>query len=284
MRSARLCEQGSPRPLPLALQMYSPRLAGQLSPLAKRLSEVGILAVDNIYSVVQVNKINAAMNPIFAAKAHEGRSYVRPDEMMRANILYDILSRKMRDLIFSIVPDPVLYHLHAYEIAGNSARSHIFSESLAGWHRDSDSAHFPGNATHVSIFVYLSDVGAEDGPFEFAKHPPDSPLEAKHPAISVTGEMGTSFIWNRTYYHRAAPNRGSNRRRLIKISVQPNAFHSEHLGNDYFRNVIKDTPPGNTEIDLLLGRYQGRHAPTLKPASQIEFFDMEPNCSINVSE
>jgi hypothetical protein len=91
-----------------------------------------------------------------------------------------------------------------------------------------------------------------------------------------------SFVWRRCHYHRAAPNRGPRRRRLLKISVQPNAFRSAHLGNEFFRKVVDETPTGDAEMDLLLGRYQGRAAPRLEPTRSIPFFDVEPEGRINL--
>jgi hypothetical protein len=262
--------------------MYAPRSADQLTALAKRLSDKGLLAVGNIYSVADLARINAVMDPIFASRANERRAYVRPDEMHDAGILEFVLSRKMKDLILSIVPNPVLYHFHAYEIAGHSAESHIFADQLGGWHRDPDSEFYPRDPTHVSIFVYLSEVGEEDGPFQFSPHSPDQPLHSSSPVVSMTGPIGMSFVWRRSHYHRAAPNRGPRRRRLVKISVQPNEFPSAHLRNEFFRKVVEELPAGDDELDLLLGRYQGRSGPKLDSNQAIKFFDVEPNSQINV--
>ena len=109
--------------------MYAPRNGEQLTALAKRLSDRGLLAVGNIYSVADLARINAVMDPIFASRANERRAYVRPDEMQNAGILDFVLSRKMKDLILSVVPNPVLYHFHAYEIAGNSTEFAYFRGS-----------------------------------------------------------------------------------------------------------------------------------------------------------
>jgi Phytanoyl-CoA dioxygenase (PhyH) len=264
--------------------MYQMRTDAEKSPLTRRLAEEGILAVPDIYSVADLAAINTAMDPIFRAKSQEQRSYVRPDEMLDAGIFDRVLSRRMKDLILSVVPDPVLYHFHAYEIAGNSTKSHIFSESLAGWHRDPDSEFFPGDPTHLSVFVYMSDVGEEDGPFQFSPHQPDSPLRSDSPVLSMTGPAGMSFLWQRSYYHRAAPNRGPRRRRLIKISVQPNCFPSLHLGNEFFSRVRREVPEGDVETDLLLGRYQGRPAPKLSARRQPDYFSLTPRNAINAPD
>jgi len=264
--------------------VHSARNLGRANTLVNALSDQGIVAVSDIYSVADLAVINTAMDPIFASKAHEARSYVRPDEMLDAGIFHRVLSRKMKDVIFSIVPDPVLYHFHAYEIAANSPTAHILGERLGGWHRDTDSQFFEDRLTHISIFVYLTDVGELDGPFELSPHSPDKLLRSASPVISMTGPGGTSFVWHRSYYHRAAPNSGPRRRRLLKISVQPNCFTSHHLGNEFFQRVRAEVPAGNVETDLLLGRYQGRRAPQLYPTTPIRFFVLQSGKSVNLSD
>lgn len=263
---------------------YQQRSPEALPPLAKSLVTDGILAVDDVYSVAELARINAVMDPIFAAKSSQARAYVRPDEMMDSGILDTVLSIKMRTLIFSLVQNAVLFHFHAYEIAGNSTKSHIFSESLNGWHRDPDSGFYVNDPTHLSIFVYLKDVGADDGSFEFSPHRPDAPLRTDSPVLTMVGPAGMTFVWHRSYYHRASPNRGPRRRRLIKFSVQPNEFHSAHLTNDFFKRVCAEAHLGNTEFDLLFGRYQGKSAPRLAASTSPRAIPLWPNSTINIPE
>jgi len=262
--------------------MYKSRGEAELTSAAKAIAEHGIALVDDVYSVNELAAINAAMTPLFRGRSGEARSYVRPDDMLEAGILHRILSPAMRDVLLSIVPDPVLYHFHAYEIAGNSSRSHIFADQLGGWHRDPDSEYFARDPTHVSVFVYLSDVGDEDGAFEFSSQQPSVPLRSSSPAVTMTGPVGMSFIWHRGFYHRASPNRGPRRRRLLKISIQPNSFRSAHLSNDFFRKVTEQVPRGDVMLDLLLGRYQGREAPRLRPSRPVRPERPEASRTINV--
>ena len=142
--------------------MYAPRQSADLSKMAGVIAGNGIVVTDDIYSVSELAEINAAMDPLFKSKLQEKRAYVMPDEMLAAGILDKVLSKKMFNTILSIMPDPVLYHFHAYEIAANSNQSHIFADTLGGWHRDPDSEFHSGDPTHISIFVYLSNVGERD--------------------------------------------------------------------------------------------------------------------------
>jgi hypothetical protein len=264
--------------------MYAPRQRSALTPTAGTVADCGIAIVDDIYSVNELAAINSVMTPLFRGRAAEARSYVRPDDMLEAGILDRIFSPAMRDVLLSMVPDPVLFHFHAYEIAGKSTRSHIFADQLGGWHRDPDSEYFAGDPTHISVFVYLSDVAEEDGAFEFSPHLPEEPLRSDSPVIKMTGPVGLSFVWHRSFYHRASPNRGPRRRRLLKISIQPNSFPSVHLGKDFFRRVKEGVPSGDVLMDMLLGRYQGQRAPRLEPRRAIRPERPEASRAIDVPE
>jgi hypothetical protein len=232
-----------------------------MNELSRILSTDGICYFDDIYSSDEVNSINTAIDPLLASRGHERRAYVHVDEMGDLGLLNTVLSPRMKALLFSMMSDPVLYHCHIYEIAANATRSHIFDETLSGWHRDPDSEYHPNEATHVSVFVYLTDVGEDDGTFQFIPQNPLHWLWKSTPRVSVTGKAGFSFAWNRAYFHRAAPNRGPRRRRLLKLSIQPNKFTSIHLTNEHFQRVLASTSSGDLEMDVLLGRFQGGVAP-----------------------
>lgn len=264
--------------------MYAARQSADLTKMAGVIADSGIVVTNDIYSVSELAEINAAMEPIFKSKQQEKRAYVMPDEMLTAGILDKVLSKKMLNTILSIMPDPVLYHFHAYEIAGNSKQSHIFADTLGGWHRDPDSEFHPGDPTHISIFVYLSNVGERDGAFEFSPQRPDAVLRSRSAAVSMYGTSGLSFAWHRSFYHRAAPNQGSMRRRLLKLSIQRNEFPSAHLKNDAFRRIAADVPSGDQVMDLLLGRYQKQTAPKLKPREEIRFRGINANGTLNMPE
>ena len=166
--------------------------------------------------------------------------------MNELGIMDEVLNPRMMDLLFSIIPDPVLYHFHFYEIAAKQEKSHIFSENLLGWHRDPDCTFRASDPTHLSIFVYFSDVGPDDGPFEFVPNLATENLSSGAKVASMQGPAGMSFVWHRRFFHRAAPNRGSRRRRLLKISVQNNEFKSAHLKRPFFRNWIDIVVEGTT--------------------------------------
>ncbi len=249
--------------------MYIPRDLSELGPLAKLLGRDGIARVPDIYSVAEIAALNAAMDGFFERKADEARAYVWPDDMVALGIFGAVLSPGMQDVLFSVMPDPVIYHMLASEIAAGNDRSHVFEDAPGGWHRDEDCLYFEHDPTHVSVTVYLSDVGPGDGVFELAPQLPDRALRRETPVVSMTGRAGLSFVWHRSFHHRAAPNAGARRRRIIKFSIQRNDFFSQHLKAGYFRRTLAEIPQGDLRMDMLLGRFQGRQAPLLAPAKLV---------------
>ena len=244
----------------------------------------GIAHVDDIYTVNELAALNHAMNPAFDELKSTPRAYVRSDAMYRLGILDTIMSPRMRGVLFSTMPDPVLLHLHVYEIAAHQSQSHIFSEAYSGWHRDPDAEYHASDATHVSVFVYLSDVQANDGPFEFAQHKPDTALRSGTRIASMRGPIGTSFLWHRRFFHRAAPNSGPTRRRVLKISIQRNAFESSRLQKPEFQMLRKTIPAGRKWMDLLLGRYQGLAAPAVAAPPSLRWEPCAATGSIDLSD
>jgi len=236
------------------------------------LRTTGICEVPEIYTQDEIAAINALIDPLLEKRLEERRAYVHVDELQELGLLGTVLSDRMKDTLFSIIPDPVLYHCHVYEIAANDSRPHIFADSLTGWHRDRDSDYVESDSTHVSIFIYLSNVGPDDGAFEFIPSvPPTKWLRNGARYISVQGPAGFSFAWHRKFYHRASPNRGPTRRRLLKLSVQRNSFFSPHLGNPHFQKAIAGIAEGDVKTDLLFGRYQKLTAPDCPAGRELPF-------------
>jgi hypothetical protein len=232
------------------------------APNGDPLARFGICAYPDPYSPAQIAEFNAALDPPLRARSTQARAYVHVDELEDLGLLRRILSPSMRNILFSIMPDPVLYHCLVSEIAGDQTRSHFGAERMEGWHRDADSELVAGEVTHVSVFTYLSDVGPRDGAFEIAPKWPIL-IGGRDPSILVTGPAGYTFAWQRSFFHRASPNRGPRRRRILKISVQRNRFPSHHLNGRRFRAARAASPAGDTGLDVLLGRYQGGLAPTV---------------------
>lgn len=243
----------------------------------------GIIQFADVFSPEELEVINRTADPLFFSRQSESRSYVYANELVSLNLWSVIFSEKMRALLFSIMPDPVLYHCHIYEIAGTNGEPHIFGERLSGWHCDVFDDEKTTEPTHVSVFVYLNEVGPTNGPFEFALSTGHQWLSPRAPFVSVHGKSGTTFAWNRRFFHRAAPNLADARRRILKLSIQKNRFPSAHLTNTHFGKVLQSIAPGDLEIDLLLGRYQGTQAPTARAPAHLAAAEIKPNAQISIS-
>jgi len=245
----------------------------------------GICSLDPVYSGDEISRLNRAVDDLLGTRALEKRSYVHVDELRELGMLETLLGDRMRDVLFSIMPDPVLYHCFVIETAGNDPEPNLFADTLAGWHRDRDCSFSKAEPTHVSIFVYLSDVGASDGAFEFVPQNPNERLRSSTPTVLVTGRAGYTFAWQRSYFHRASANRGPRRRRIAKISIQRNAFRSIHLSNEHFKSVLAATPSGDPATDLLFGRYQGKKPPHVdRPAATLRPYAIAPTGTIMLED
>jgi hypothetical protein len=186
------------------------------------LSNEGIANFGCLFSPSVVARWNERLDPMFSI-GDQVRATLGADVLAAAGVLAEVLTPAVRALIASTAPDARIYHAHAYEIAGQSDKPHVHAERMDGWHRDTETIHDfePTRARHISLFVYLTDVGDDSGAFEFLPRSPRLPLGTRHDAHRVTGPAGTTFAWNRSYYHRASPNLSTVRRRLVKLSWQP---------------------------------------------------------------
>lgn len=205
--------------------------------LREVLAQEGIADLTGLWPVQQVEAWNRQVDSLFAAIDDQARSYVGADQLVGTGIFQEVFSEPVRRLIASIQPSALLYHCHCYEIAAAQTKPHINQNRLQGWHRDWETLRdftrdFP---TFVSIFILLSPVADGDGPFEFAPKSPDDGLRAGGEIVRLVGPVGTAAIWNRSYYHRAAPNRGPRRRRVLKISFQPAGLTNDRIGLDEFK-------------------------------------------------
>ncbi|OHV04528.1 phytanoyl-CoA dioxygenase family protein [Mycobacterium talmoniae] len=205
--------------------------------LRQALVQEGIADLTGLWPVAQVEAWNQRIDPLFAATEDQARSYVGADQLVETGIFQDVFSEPVRRLIAGIEPSALLYHCHCYEIAAAQHKPHIHQNWLHGWHRDRETLRgfSPAAPKFVSIFILLSPVGDDDGPFEFTPRSPHQGLRSGDQIVRLVGPVGTAAIWNRSYYHRAAPNRGPRRRRILKISFQPAELANDRIGLDEFR-------------------------------------------------
>jgi hypothetical protein len=226
------------------------------------LSTDGIANFGPLYAMDVVARWNAELDPLFA-RGDQVRATLGADVLAATGVLSGVLTPPIRALIAQTVPDARIYHAHAYEIAGGSERPHIHSEHLDGWHRDTETIRdFQADrARHISLFVYLTDVGEESGAFEFLPRSPRQSLGASQEAHRVTGRAGTAFAWNRSYYHRASPNTSTVRRRLVKLSWQPAGLANDRIKLPEFAAAIQNSEEDEWLAVLLGAKGDSRRLP-----------------------
>ncbi|WP_462165086.1 phytanoyl-CoA dioxygenase family protein [Pseudoalteromonas xiamenensis] len=223
------------------------------------------ISLNPIYSQDFIEQLNALLTPIFDTQKSP-RRYVNSLEFHKLGILNNIFTPELISLLFTFFKDPILYHCHAYEIDANSNLPHIAGENyLDGWHRDVDCLYDlnQGGVQHISFFVYLSDVNADSGPFEVCNKRLNILPSLFRSAFfyRIVGKKGTSFLFDRTSFHRASPNKSSVCRRVLKISFQSRKTQSQKLSptipshNKHFKllEVRKHLAPDELLLRYLFG-------------------------------
>lgn len=221
------------------------------------LASNSIAILPNLYSLSTIEKWNTLFTPLLNKQSNK-RRYINALQLFDLGCLEEIFTTQLQDIIYSIVPDPILYHCHVYEIDGNQEKSHISADNkLNGWHRDVDCKHqlHRKKVQHVSLFIYLSDVEAEGGYFEISDKqlfPPQFGNQDTH--YQLTGSTGTSFLFDRKAFHRASPNRSKIARRVLKVSFQSAALFNHKQNEPIFNKVREQLSNNNRFICQLFGK------------------------------
>ena len=75
----------------------------------------------------------------------------------------------------------------------------------------------------------------------------------------MTGKKGKCFLWGNPFYHRASPNIGTNRRRILKIQIQHN-----YLENSYLDKLKKNHKFLENEDNFLKYIFGSKHLSTYR--------------------
>ena len=199
--------------------------------LLNSLREKGIVILDCPFDDATLTRWNMILDPEFTKQGDIHRSYVSPPDLLRLGIFDEYWSPKMRSLVQSIIPDAVIETFDCYENKGGQSEEDMYDEVNSEWHRDIHD--LPGVASrepmYCSIFIYLSDVKEDSGGFEIRPLDPDIAIKDSDKALNVQGNIGTTFLWNRSFYHRSSMNKRPERRRVLKLSVQHNYLENSAL-------------------------------------------------------
>ena len=258
--------------------------------MANCLCRDGILQLDGIFSDERIKGWNERLDGPFAQAADEPRAYVDSSQLYDLGILQEVMAPSFRNMIANLIPDAVFYHFHAFEIAGGQSLPHVGSKGLAGWHRDRDTlpAYQPETVNQICFFVYLTDVNLDSGPFEFLPRAPRLPFQDDVETVQIFGRAGTTFAWNRAFFHRACPNSSQLRRRVLKISIQSSSLPNSRIGLDEFRQVAKQVDGRDDFLEFMLGKYHGSHHLQMvrltanDDTSEVTWHGCEPNSIVHV--
>jgi len=166
------------------------------------LTHYGVALFPPLYDEQCIQLWNNKIDAFFDNTGNEKRSYVRVDQLQMLGMLDSILNQNLHDLIDNLMCDAVLYHCHIYEIAAGQKKSHIHADnSFDGWHRDAECLYAAekNKSHHFSLFVYLTDVEIDNGPFEISPVSAFKPLKRKIPSLKIQGNAGTCFLFDRTF-------------------------------------------------------------------------------------
>ncbi len=245
------------------------------------LTKQGFFQTEFLYSSNLIKEWNTLLDPLFIVQEDKDRAYVKSNRLFELGIIDRVFNEQLKSLLCHLMPDAIFYHCHAYEIS-SSAISHIHWGENLGWHRDEEcrSSYNSNQANHISMFIYLTDVEQENGPFEIRLKSPLSYLKLKEKTIKVIGKAGTTFFFNRFFVHRACPNYSSNRRRVIKFSFQPRRLKNKKINldefvkfrqlvfgkNDYLEYLVNPEHPANSLFEIMGESFSNNcHKPVIPP-------------------
>jgi len=204
--------------------------------LVKNFSKYGFLELENIFTREEIDSINIKANPIIKYKFNKIKTEIILEELIKSGIADIVMTnRNLRKMILEILPDPILFAFNIYEVDIMQEKTHTNDNAIDGWHVDTPVLPFLDRnmPNFVSLIVYLTDVmDFQDGPFEVASENNLENLSNNLTSKKILGSKGTSFIWNNNYLHRASPNTGKIRRRVLKVGFQNN-----YLQNSFYSNM-----------------------------------------------
>ena len=216
--------------------------------ILKIIKKSGVVELENLYSENLITEWNSKLDKIIKAKNSKNDKRVEIDlnELVECGIVDQIFNDKFKSVISNLMDDPVLYLMNANEIVGNEDKPHVANNSLNGWHYDISTLSYldRNNPNFITMFIYLSDVlNFDDAPFEICSETNLDLISNITPTKKILGKKGKCFVWNNSFIHRASPNKGPNKRRIIKIGFKNNYFQNDFipkLNSSYSKIKYKD--------------------------------------------
>ena len=70
--------------------------------------------------------------------------------------------------------------------------------------------------------------------------------------FKIIGDKGKCFVWGNPFYHRASPNLGNCRRRILKIQIQHNYLENTYM--PVLKKSYEYLEPDNVYLNYILGK------------------------------
>jgi hypothetical protein len=203
----------------------------------------GVIEFDNIFETSLVDKWNKILEPYYAGSRDKVSIDLTDLGEDGLDILKGFFNDKIKFITSKLIKDPIVFYAGSNEIPANTKISHVNHNEIGGWHTDTGEnlQYLDSRKPYwITFFVYLTDVEKNDGPFEITNVTRKKDINNNTKTFSIIGKKGKCFLWGNPFYHRAAPNLGNTRRRILKIQVQHNYLQSSY--NDKlkkFHNLLK---------------------------------------------
>lgn len=213
----------------------------------------GIIDFDCPFDSATLERWNKLLDPMFKKEGDKLRTFILIEDLLKAGIFKEFWNDHMRSFVRGVMPDAVIETFEISEVSTHQNEADNYGINNE-WHRDIQD--LPGLSLdepyYVAIFIYLTDVGPESGGFEIRPIQPSIPPHEGDDIINVQGKIGTTFIWNRGYYHRASMNPSAIRRRIIKVSLQHNYLDSVIVSGELYK-TLRGNVSGDPFLEFLLG-------------------------------
>tara|TARA_B100001057_G_C22854137_1_gene952093 strand:- start:1980 stop:2819 length:840 start_codon:yes stop_codon:yes gene_type:complete len=197
----------------------------------------GFIEFEDLFSDEQINRWNDVLDRFYLEKDKKVTLDLLELGKPGFEIVKEFLNDKVKFIIDQLIKDPIIFYAGSNEIPSKQKISHVNHNELEGWHTDTGENLQYLNLNYpfwITFFVYLTDVGQNDGAFEISNVTKKKNIKHKMKCFKLMGKRGKAFVWGNPFFHRASPNNGNTRRRILKIQIQHN-----YLENTYIKTLNK---------------------------------------------
>jgi hypothetical protein len=222
----------------------------------------GFIEFNNLFSNEQIQKWNSILDSYYFGKKEKITIDLFEIGKPGFKILTEFLNDKIKFIINQLIKDPVIFYAGSNEIPSNQKISHVNHNEIEGWHSDTgENLQYLNlkNPFWITFFVYLTNVGFNDGPFEISNVTEKKEIKNGMKCFKIIGEKGKCFVWGNPFFHRAAPNLGNNRRRILKIQIQHNYLENTYMS--VLKKAHEYIEPDNIYLNYILGK---KHSSTYR--------------------